>query len=107
MPTATPLPARDLLRVDIISVETIPGQVTIRLRAYNGQSEPVDILPEDIAIAFGFAPQPPGPWATADGLEPFTLLSGQAVDLTLIWPWAGEPYARLRVNEYRFGIQLE
>jgi hypothetical protein len=92
-PTATPLPARDLLHVDVISVVTTDGRITIQLRAYNGQPEPADIRPEDIAIAFGYAPRPPGPWTPADGLEPFTLLPGQAVDLTLHWAWTGEPYA--------------
>ncbi len=107
MPTATPFPARDLLHVDVISVVTIDGRITVQLRAYNGQSEPVDFGSADIAIAFGFAPQPPGPWTTADGLEPFTLLPGQAVDLTLHWAWAGEPYAMLRFGVYRYAVQLE
>jgi len=106
MPTVTPIPARDLLHVDVISVETVEGRVTIRLRAYNGQSEPVDIRPEDISIAFGYEAQPPGPWTPADGLEPFILLPGQAVDLTLYWPWAGEPYAMLRVGVYRYAVQF-
>jgi hypothetical protein len=37
--------------------------------------------------------EPPGPWTPADGLEPFTLLPGQAVDLALHWAWGDEPYA--------------
>jgi len=106
MPTATPFPARDLLHVDVISVVTVGDRVTVQLRAYNGQSEPVDIRPEDIAIAFGYAPQPLGPWATAEGLEPFTLLPGQAVDLTLHWAWAGEPYSTFRILSYKFAIEL-
>jgi hypothetical protein len=107
MPTATPIPARDLLHVDIISVETIPGQMTVRLRAYNGQAEPVEVRPEDISMAFGYEPQPPGPWITAEGLEPFTLLPGQAVDLTLIWQWAEETYASLKIGVYRFAIEMK
>jgi hypothetical protein len=107
MPTATPIPARDLLHVEVISVETVEGKVIIRLRTYNGQSKPVDIRPEDISIAFGYEAQPPGPWTSADGLEPFTLLPGQAVDLTLYWPWAGEPYALLRVGVYRHAVQFQ
>jgi hypothetical protein len=106
MPTTTPIPARDLLHLEVISVETVEGRVTIRLRAFNGQSEPVDIHPEDLSIAFGYTPQPPGPWIPADGLEPFTLLPGQAVDLALIWSWAGEPYAMLRVGVYRYAVQF-
>jgi hypothetical protein len=105
-PTATPIPARDLLHVEIISVETVEGRITVRLRAYNGQPEPVNLRPEDFAIAFGYAPQPPGPWMPTDGLEPFTLLPGQAVDLSLIWPWIGEPYANLKVGTYRYAIEL-
>jgi hypothetical protein len=106
MPTATPFPARDLLHVDVISVFTVDDRVTVQLRAYNGQSEPVDLRPEDFAIAFGFAPQPPGPWTTAEGLEPFTLLPGQAVDLTLHWAWAGEPYSTSHILSYKFAIEL-
>jgi hypothetical protein len=107
MPSATPIPARDLLHVEIISVDTVEGRMTVRLRAYNGQPEPVDLHPEDFAIALGYAPQPPGPWTPADGLEPFTLLPGQAVDLTLVWAWAGEPYAALRLGAYQYALQLE
>src|SRR5690606_12708723 len=58
-PTATPFPARDLLHVDVISVVTVEGRLTIQLRAYNAQPEPVELRPEDFAIAFGYAPQPP------------------------------------------------
>jgi hypothetical protein len=107
MPTATPIPARDLLHVEIISVETINTMLTIRLRAYNGQSDPVNIHPEDIAIAYGYEPEPPGPWIPANGLEPFTLLPGQAVDMTLHWAWTGEPYALLHLGGYRYAVQLE
>lgn len=105
LPTATPFPARDLLHVEIISVVTVEGRLTVHLRAYNGQSEPADLRPEDFAIVFGYAPQPPGPWATAEGLEPFTLLPGQAADLTLHWAWAGEPYAVVQIGVYRYAIQ--
>jgi hypothetical protein len=107
IPTVTPIPARDLLHVELISAETVEGRVTIWLRAYNGQSEPVEVRPEDISIAFGYEPQPPGPWIPADGLEPFTLLPGQAADLSLVWPWSGEPYAMLRFGVYRYAVQLQ
>ncbi len=62
---------------------------------------------EDIAMAFGYAPQPPGPWSPAEGLAPFTLRPGQAADLTLIWAWAGEPYASLRVGVYQYAVQFQ
>jgi hypothetical protein len=37
---------------------------------------------------------------------PFDLLPEQAVDLTLMWFWDGEPYASMGVGDYRFAIQL-
>jgi hypothetical protein len=106
VPSATPIPARDLLHVEVISVETVEGRITVRLRIYNGQPDAVPLGAEDVSMAFGYAPQPPGPWTPADGLGPFTLLPGQAADLTMIWPWAGEPYAMLRMGVYQFAIQL-
>jgi hypothetical protein len=42
----------------------------------------------------------------AEGTRPFELLPEQAVNLTLIWYWADEPYAALQVGSYRFAIQL-
>ena len=41
-----------------------------------------------------------------EGLQPFTLLPEQAVNLTLVWYWGGEPYASMGVREYRFAIQV-
>jgi hypothetical protein len=104
--SATPIPARDLLHVEVISVETVEGRITVRLRIYNGQPDAVPLGPEDFSIAFGYAPQPPGPWTPADGLEPFALLSGQAVDLTLLWAWGGEAYASFEVGVHRFAIEI-
>ena len=106
VPTLTPIPARDRLHVDVVTVQTIPGRMTIQLRIYNSQSEAVQLEAEDFSIALGYAPQPPGPWTTAEELEAFTLLPGQAVDLTLSWTWAGEPYAQLQVLSWRFAVEV-
>lgn len=48
---------------------------------------------------------PPTPPAHV-GLTPFDLLPEQAVDLTLVWYWAGEPYASMGIGAYRFAIQV-
>ncbi|MBZ0280767.1 MAG: hypothetical protein K8L97_08490 [Anaerolineae bacterium] len=92
--------------VRVVSITHQPEQVTTLLRIYNGQSESLHITQDDIWLAFGYAPQPPGPRNPAEGLSPFDLLPEQAVDLTLVWYWGGEPYASLGVGEYRFAIQL-
>ncbi|MCC7206393.1 MAG: hypothetical protein IT323_03750 [Anaerolineae bacterium] len=55
--------------------------------------EPVHIRPDDIWMAFGYAPHSPGPRVPAEGLAPFDLLPGQAADVTVVWAWAGEPHA--------------
>ncbi|KAB2893780.1 MAG: hypothetical protein F9K28_07465 [Bacteroidetes bacterium] len=108
IPTATPLPARDLLYVELVSVgASSDGYLVTSLRLYNGQFEPVTLYPDDIQLAFGSHPNPPGPWVAASGLEAMTILPGQAGDLTITWAWEGQmPYAALRVLAYEFSIQI-
>lgn len=108
IPTATPLPARDLLYVELVSVGNSPDRYLVTsLRLYNGQFEPVTLYPDDIQMAFGNQPNPPGPWIPASSLENMTLLPGQAGDLTITWAWEGQlPHATLRVLTYQFRIQI-
>ncbi len=108
IPTATPLPARDLLYVELVSVgASSDGYLVTSLRLYNGQFEPVTLYPDDIQLAFGSHPNPPGPWIPASSLDAMTILPGQAGDLTITWAWEGQmPYATLRVLAYEFSIQV-
>lgn len=96
----------DGIDVRLVSVTTIEGQIMTRLRIYNGQTTPVTFTPDDIWLALGYAPDPPGPRNPAEGMQPFELLPEQAVNLTLVWYWADEPYAALQVGRYRWVIQL-
>jgi len=93
--------------VRLVSVTTLEGQITTRLRIYNGQTTPITFTQDDIQLSLGYAPDPPGPRNPAEGLQPFTLLPEQAVDLTLVWYWGGEPYGALQVGDFRFALQLE
>ncbi len=92
--------------VRLVSVSHLEGQITTQLRIYNGQVTPVSLTQDDIWLALGYAPDPPGPRNPAEGLQPFTLQPEQAVDLTLVWYWGGEPFGALQVGSYRFAIQL-
>jgi hypothetical protein len=107
LPTATPTPIPFIgLDVQIVSVTTSEGQITTRLRLYNGSAAPVPITPDDLWLALGYAENPPGPRTPAEGLTPFDLLPGQAADMTLVWLWSGEPYASLGIGAYRFALQF-
>jgi len=108
IPTATPLPARDLLYVELVSVATSPdGYLVTELRLYNGQFESVTIYPDDIRITFGNRPNPPGPWQSATGFGEMTILPGQAMDLSITWAWEGRmSHALMDITSYIFGIQL-
>ena len=112
LPTATPTPIPFIaLDVQIISVTVVrgtssEGRITTRLRLYNGGSVPLPISPDDLWLALGYVENPPGPRPPADGLTPFDLLPGQAVDMTLTWRWRGEPYASLGVGAWRFAVQF-
>jgi hypothetical protein len=96
----------DGVDVRLVSVTYTEGQITTHLRIYNGRTETLHFTQDDIWLALGYAPEPPGPRNPAEGLTPFDLLPEQAVDLTLVWYWGGEPYASMGVGEYRFAIQL-
>ncbi len=107
-PTPVPtVPPLSQLEVQIVSVETIPRHIITRLRIFNGQPDPVRIMPDSIWLALGYAPEPDGPRVAAEGLTAFELLSGQAADLTLRWIWNGEPYASIEIGEYRYALQLK
>ena len=105
--TTEPLDLRyDGVDVRLVSVTYVEGQITTHLRIYNGRTETLHFTQDDIWLALGYAPGPPGPRNPAEGLTPFDLLPEQAVDLTLVWYWGGEPYASMGVGDYRFAIQL-
>ena len=104
-PTATPIPFAGL-DVQLIAVTTLDGQVTTRLRLYNAGWDPLRFTPEDLWMAFGYTENPLGPRIPAEGMTPFDLLPGQAADVTLVWPWASEPYGSLGVGGWRFAVQL-
>lgn len=106
-PTATPTPIPFIgLDVQVISVTTSDGQITTRLRLYNGGSALLPITPRDIWLALGYVENPPGPRTPAEALAPFDLLPGQAADLTLIWLWAGEPYGGLGIGSWHFALEF-
>lgn len=106
-PTLTPtLPPFAGLDVHLISAATQPGQLTTRLWLYNGGAQAMTITPNDITLALGYAANPPGPRLPAEGLIPLTLLPGQAVDLTLVWPWADQPYGVVDLGGHRYGLRL-
>ena len=94
------------LDVQIIVVTYQAGDLTTRLRLYNGGILPMNITPDDIWLALGYAANPPGPRVPATALTPFDLLPGQAADLTLAWPRQDEPYASIGVADYRFAFQV-
>jgi hypothetical protein len=103
--TATLVPFTEV-DVQVISVTTSPGRLTARLRIYNGGGVSQRFTPDDIWLALGFAPNPPGPRIPAEGMQPFDLLPEQAADVTLTWYWDDEPYAALQAGEWRFVIHM-
>jgi hypothetical protein len=107
LPTTTPTPIPFIdLDAQVISVTTQPGQIAVRMRLYNGGTAPIPITPEAVWLALGYAENPLGPRTPAEGLTPFDLLPGQAVDLTLVWEWAGEPFGALGVGAWRFVVEF-
>jgi hypothetical protein len=117
LPTSTPLPSptpADSVRVEVVSISSHAPtkQVSVSLRIFNARQSPLTIGPDSLWIAFGYMARPLGPRLPADGLAPFELLPGQAVNLTVWFPWSGEPYATVGTDglgtegTYQFAVQL-
>jgi hypothetical protein len=102
-PTDAPFTGMD---VQVVRVTTQPGRLTTVLRLYNGGRAAQTVTPDDITLALGHAPNPPGPRLPAEGMAPFTVLPGQAADVTLVWLWDGEPFGALGVGMLQFGLEL-
>ena len=111
LPTLSPTPTPTLppfagLDVQLIRVTYGDGQITTRLRLYNGGSETMTITPDDIWLALGYAENPRGSHTPAGALTSFNLLPDQAADMTLVWLWAGEPYGNLSIGSWRFSLVI-
>ncbi len=104
MPTATPLPFA-MLDVQVIAVTTQGDRLTAELRLYNGGALPMRFTPDDLWLTLGYAENPPGPRLPAETLPLFDLLPSQAADITLTWPWAGEPYGSLEVGGWEWNLE--
>ncbi len=71
------------------------GQVTTRLRMYNGGESPFRSRRMMSGWRWATPKTRPVRARPLKGLYRCDLLPGQAADITLIWPWHGEPYGSL------------
>ena len=91
--------------VRLIAVHTTSGYLKAQLRIVNRRLSAVEFNPDSIWLVLGYSPQPTEPRIPAEGLTPFTLLPGQAVDVSVFWAYAGERYGVIGVNtEYKYGL---
>jgi hypothetical protein len=110
LPTMTRIPSTEVpfagMEVQVIAVTYGGGQITTRLRLYNGGSKPMPFTANDLCLTLGYTSIPSGPRLPAEGLAPLVLLPEQAADLTLAWVWSGEPFGVLNVGAYRYRLQF-
>jgi len=109
-PIITPVPTATLverLDVQLISVSTTSEYLKAQLRIVNRRLSAVEFKPDSIWLALGYSPQPTEPRIPAEGLIPFILLPGQAVDISIFWAYIEEQFGVIGVgNDYRFGVQI-
>jgi len=102
-PTASPTLA-ERVDVQIVSMTTQPGRLTVQLRIFNGRFSPLVLDSSSIWLIYGYSERAVGPHIAAE-LEALTLLPTQAADVTVVFGWKGEPFAMLGVlEEYQFAI---
>jgi hypothetical protein len=103
-PTATPV---ERLDVQLISVHTTSAYLKAQLRIVNRRLSPVIFTPDSIWLALGYSPQPTEPRIPAEGLTPFTLLPGQAVDMSVFWAYGSEQFGVIGVEgDYLYAIRF-
>jgi hypothetical protein len=94
------------LDVQIISVTSQVGRITLQMRLYNNGAEPLTIEATNIWLALGYVESPVGPRIPAETLPMFNLLVGQAADIELVWNWSGEPFGTFGVGEWAFALRF-
>lgn len=103
-PTATPV---ERLDVQLIAVHTSSGYLKAQLRIVNRRLSAVEFTPDSIWLVLGYSPQPTEPRTPAEGLAPFKLLPGQAVDLAVFWKYDMEQFGVIGIeHSHVFGIKL-
>lgn len=109
--TATEIPARQSsqsadIDVQMISVTTQSDQLTTHFRIYNSGTDSLYLTGDDIQLALGYVQNLAGPYVPAETLTASPILPEQAIDLTLVWVWDGEPFAGFTIYLHRFNIEL-
>jgi hypothetical protein len=107
-PTLAVVPtARQRIDVDMIRVTMQPGHLSVRLRVFNGQTQPLTLDEHSMWLTYGYSEQPAGPHVQAE-LQSLTLAPYQAADVTVIWAWHGEPYAVIGIMDvYQYSLTLK
>jgi hypothetical protein len=95
------------VHVDLVWATYRENQLNTKVRIYNDGDAPLPISAADLYLILGYIPNPLGPQISAAGVASFELQPGQAADVTLDWPWGGEPYAALNVTGFTFALQIQ
>lgn len=108
-PTLTPTPVRRIT-VQMIGSDTQDNVLRIRIRVINDRPDPLTFKPDMVWVVYGYSPQPSEPKVPSEGLKPFIVLPGQAVDLTVLFKYSGEPFGVFGIGDadslYRFALAL-
>ncbi|MEQ8671757.1 MAG: hypothetical protein RLP44_01620 [Aggregatilineales bacterium] len=102
-----PPPTLDAVDVQVRSVQFDAGQLIVDARLYNPQSEPISLSDAAVWLVLGYAASPLGPELPPyGGVLPSTLDAESVLDVTLTFPYAGEPYGRLRLLSSEYALQI-
>jgi hypothetical protein len=94
------------LNVQIRRISYTNTTLTVETRLYNPTDTEMTVSAADFGLVLGFVPNPTG--TTLTPLIPEqTIASGNALDLTLNFPYAGEGYATLTLLERVWGVEVK
>lgn len=100
----------DVLILDVVTEGDKQGELLLTVRFFNAHDQQITVRPSDVVAVFSPALAkdqfPVGPAVQPQADLPIVVRPGEAVDVTLRFPWSGDPYVGISVAGYQYTITL-
>ncbi|MBN1310693.1 MAG: hypothetical protein JXB30_04670 [Anaerolineae bacterium] len=100
----------DVLVLDVVTEGKDQGELLLTVRLFNSHTQKITVRPNDIQAVFSPAVAedqfPIGPAVQPDADLPIVVQPGEAKDISLRFPWSGDPYAGITIAGYQYTIQI-
>jgi hypothetical protein len=100
----------DVLLLDVLVEGDQQGDLLVTVRFFNAHTEQITVRPSDILAVFSPVLVedrfPIGPAVQPEADLPMVIRPGEARDVCLTFPWAGDPYVGVTIAGYQYTITI-